>query len=54
VVDWQIFEKKKQIGDDIYKYLIIFLYFWLHIGKTNIRFWQIFTLLFSIVAIENL
>jgi hypothetical protein len=47
-------KKKKQTGDDLYKSLITFLYSWLHTGKTNIRFWQIFTILFSLVVIENL
>jgi hypothetical protein len=55
VADWRIFDQKKKekTGDDLYKSLIILLYSWLHIGKTNIRFWQIVTILFSLVAIEN-
>jgi hypothetical protein len=46
--------KKNQTGDNLYKSLIIFLYSWLHTEKTNIRFWQVFTIFFSLVAIENL
>jgi hypothetical protein len=46
-------KKKKKTGDDLYKSLIIFLYSWLHTRKKE-RFWQIFTILFSLVAIENL
>jgi hypothetical protein len=48
------FWPKKKTGHDLYKSLIILLYSWLHTGKTNIRFWQNFTILFSLVAIENL
>jgi len=54
---WQTGEffkmKKKKTSDDLYKSLIIFLYSWLHTRKKK-RFWQIFTILFSLVAIENL
>jgi hypothetical protein len=47
-------KKKTKTCDNLYKFLIILLYSWLHTGKTNIRFWQIFTILFSLVVIENL
>jgi len=35
VANWQIFKKKRKekFGDDFYKFLIIFLYSWLHIKK---------------------
>jgi hypothetical protein len=47
-------KKKKKTGDDLYKSLITLLCFWLHTGKTNIRFWEKIPILFSLVAIENL
>jgi len=54
VADWRILEKKKKkTGDGLYKSLIIPLYSWLHTrGKK--RFWQIFTILSSLVTTESL
>jgi hypothetical protein len=51
---WQAnFQPKKKTGDDFYKSLIVLLYSWFHTGKEN-KFWQNFTILLSLVAIENL
>jgi hypothetical protein len=44
---------KKKTGDDLYKPLIILLYSWLHTREKK-RFWQIFTILSSLVMIESL
>jgi 4-amino-4-deoxy-L-arabinose transferase-like glycosyltransferase len=48
-------KRKKKTGDYLYKSLIILLYSWLSTRKKKRkRFWQIFTILFSLVTIENL
>jgi hypothetical protein len=54
VADWRIFEKKRETGDDLSKSLIILLYSWLHTRKNFLKNWQVFTILFSLVMIENL
>jgi hypothetical protein len=45
-------KRKKKTGDDLYKSLIIFQNSWLHTGKK--RFWQNFTIFFSLLVIKNL
>jgi hypothetical protein len=47
-------KRRKRTSDDLYKSLIILLYSWLHTKGKKKRFWQIFTILFSLVTIENL
>jgi hypothetical protein len=45
---------RKQIGDDLYKSLNHLFEFLATHWKNKHKIWQIFTILFSLVAIENL